>query len=86
MPILSAQREAVKNKPHKGARPKAKLQRQLGALRDKNGHGCCWVCGSAHGVKTSREGYGTRCKQCVENNKTNDDVTLYEQLKAQLAA
>lgn len=66
------------------AKRKERIQRRLGALRQENGHGKCWTCDSIHGVKTSREGYGTRCTRCIEQGKTNEAVEEYDRLKAEL--
>jgi hypothetical protein len=58
-----------------------KLEHRLGELRTFHGSGCCWVCGSGSGVKTSRESYGTRCVRCIEKGRTTPDVEEYERLK-----
>ena len=57
-----------------------RVTRRLGALRRKNGRGRCWICGSGSGIKTSREGYGTRCVKCIRLRRSNDDVEEYKRL------
>lgn len=64
---------------------KQKLQDRLGSLRDTHGHGCCWTCGSGHGVKAGREGHKTRCTRCEEAGSTNEAVVEYDAVKAELA-
>ncbi len=59
---------------------RSRIEKQLGSLRRENGRGSCWICGSGSGVKTCREGYGTRCKRCIERERTSEAVELYEKL------
>jgi hypothetical protein len=66
------------------AKKKQKIQKKLGELRWKNGHGKCWVCKSTSGVKAGREGYGSRCRGCINEGKTNEDVETYARLKKEL--
>ena len=62
-----------------------KLQKKLGELRAAHGAPRCWVCGSPHGTKTAREGYGTRCTRCIKEGRTTPDVVLYEKIRDELA-
>lgn len=67
------------------AKVKAKVQKKLGALRDKHWTGGCWVCGSHRGRKTSRESEGPRCRKCFKEGRTTADVLEYERLKGMLS-
>jgi len=64
------------------AKNNQKIREQLGRLRRANGSGICWVCGSISGVKTAREGYGTRCRKCIEAERVTSDVVEYARLKS----
>jgi len=68
------------------AKKKQKIQALLGEIRRRNSISSCWICQSIHGVKAGREGYGTRCIECINANKTTPDVELYERLKSLLDA
>jgi hypothetical protein len=35
-------------------------------------------------VKAGREGYGSRCRGCINEGKTNEDVETYARLKKEL--
>ena len=67
-----------------GPKRNQKVQAALGALVQKHGKGRCWICFSVSGMKTSREGYGTRCRRCIEEGRTTPDVEEYERLKGLL--
>lgn len=61
---------------------KAKLQKKLRAVR---GWTCaCRVCGSHHGLKTSRESYGLRCTKCIRAGLHTEVTLEYEALKKKL--
>ena len=66
------------------SKEKRKIQARLGALaRGRYSH--CWVCGSGAGLKTAREAYGTRCKRCIEEGRTNEAVQEHDRLLKRLA-
>lgn len=63
-----------------------KLARLLHALYERmgGGRGVCWVCGSASGCKTAREGYAVRCRACVRDERHTPDTLEHERLVEQL--
>ena len=62
------------------ARNKRRAARRLTILREQNGGGC-WVCGSISGLKTAREGWGIRCRQCFIQGKHTPDTKEFEELR-----
>jgi len=68
----------------KDGRDRGLLAKMARDAKIKHGRGACWVCGSVHGVKTSRMSYGTRCQKCIKAGKTNNDVILYQRWKQAL--
>jgi len=61
-----------------------KLQKRLRLLRERNGYGSCWVCGSQSGVKAGREGFLVRCRSCEHSDAHTDDTRAYLKARLQL--
>ena len=63
---------------------RARLRKELTALKRKYGMGPCWICGSVLGMKAGRESYRIRCSRCERVGRWTEDAIRGAQLSVLL--